>query len=257
MGCRMRAQRSLLLLWQREMGWRGLGPGSFPAPSRWGWMAVGDAVGSVLGDPTDGAVSHCSHSEGMRCVAVWAPPHHTARETEARIRPPASPLHSSAVTALPLGGWDAAGGASGEPRGHCIPPRGARTLCGIPPSSGRGCWCSLRAGAARTAHSAQLLPHSCCGGGLSSEPNAAALAELQICSQWGGAARGTCSCEAAEYGGEGAGLQCGAWRRSSAPVPPSWPPDSHVPLDPMLHCGPSVTRRLHALGLRSQQGTPG
>lgn len=136
MGCRMRAQRSLLLLWQREMGWRGLGPGSFPAPSRWGWMAVGDAVGSVLGDPTDGAVSHCSHSEGMRCVAVWAPPRRTARETEARIRPPASPLHSSAVTALPLGGRDAAGGASGEPRGHCTPPGGRGHCVGSPPARG-------------------------------------------------------------------------------------------------------------------------
>lgn len=138
MGCRMRAQRSLLLLWQREMGWRGLGPGSFPAPSRWGWMAVGDAVGSVLGDPTDGAVSHCSHSEGMRCVAVWAPPHHTARETEARIRPPASPLHSSAVTALPLGGWDAAGGASGEPRGALHPPQGGEDTVWDPPQLGEG-----------------------------------------------------------------------------------------------------------------------
>lgn len=205
----------------------------------------------MLGDPTDGAVSHCSHSEGMRCVAVWAPPHHTARETEARIRPPASPLHSSAVTALPLGGWDAAGGASGEPRGHCTPPRGARTLCGIPPSSGRGCWCSLRAGAARTAHSAQLLPHSCCGGGLSSEPNAAALAELQICSQWGGAARGTCSCEAAEYGGEGAGLQCGAWRRSSAPVPPLLAPRQPRPIGPSAalwpQCHPQAPRSGAAL----------
>lgn len=193
----------------------------------------------------------------------WAPPHRTAGETEARIRPPPRPHpHSSG-----FGGVGCCWSRRwlGDPRRHCSPPRGVRSPCGIP-QLGEGLlvqpqgWgtphCPLPTG------SAPFLLWGggiwgCCGGILSSEQNAAALAELQICSQWGVAACSTCSCEAAECDGEGARLRCRAWRRSSAPVPPSWPPDSHVPLDPVLHCGPSITHRLHVRRLCSQWGTPG
>lgn len=192
----------------------------------------------------------------------WAPPHRTAGETEARIRPPPDPI----PTALALGGWDAAGadGGWGTPGGTAAPPWGEVTVWD-PPARGGAVGAASGLG-----HPTLPAPHrfcpilvvgggiwGCCGGILSSEQNAAALAELQICSQWGGAACSTCSCEAAECDGEGARLRCRAWRRSSAPVPPSWPPDSHVPLDPVLHCGPSITHRLHVRRLCSQWGTPG
>lgn len=262
----MRAQHSLLLLWRREMGWCGWVRGL----SQQRQVGMGGG-GGCCGVGAGGSHGRCCVTlqpfGGDETCGCWTPGSgHRPIAQRGKLRrgsvPPPTP---SPQLWLWGGGMLLEQTVVGGPQAALQPPHGVRSPCGIP-QLGEGLlvqpqgWgtphCPLPTG------SAPFLLWGggiwgCCGGILSSEQNAAALAELQICSQWGGAACSTCSCEAAECDGEGARLRCRAWRRSSAPVPPSWPPDSHVPLDPVLHCGPSITHRLHVRRLCSQWGTPG
>lgn len=262
----MRAQHSLLLLWRREMGWCGWVRGL----SQHRQVGMGGG-GGCCGVGAGGSHGRCCVTlqpfGGDETCGCWTPGSgHRPIAQRGKLRrgsiPPPTP---SPQLWLWGGGMLLEQTVVGGPQAALQPPPWGEATVWDPPARGGAVGAASGLG-----HPTLPAPHrfcpilvvgggiwGCCGGILSSEQNAAALAELQICSQWGGAACSTCSCEAAECDGEGARLRCRAWRRSSAPVPPSWPPDSHVPLDPVLHCGPSITHRLHVRGLCSQWGTPG